>query len=271
MLRHWFKRAAVFALGAEGIALRLAGAGGIRMLSSSSEPYSREHLLAELMTQAGELQAAKPGLHRVRFILSNQFARYTVLPWQPGVYAMQDWLALAAHQFRKQFGPVAENWDLRVALQGYGAPAVACALDRELTERLLALSAEAGWTVQGIEPALMTVFDRHRAHFAKSDHWLLLAEPQRLLLGQLANGAWQHFHVDSPPAGEESAAGQRMIERALRLQGGVRPSAIACFGPSALLPDSLADATSMDMPIIRLPHPAAAQQASSLDMLAGIA
>jgi hypothetical protein len=268
VLRQWFKSPAVLALGAEGIALRPSGASadGIRMIcgtsTSSSEPYSRERLLDEL-----EAQADKLGLQRVRFILSNQFARYSVLPWQPGIYAMQDWLALATHEFRKQFGAMAENWDFRVALQGYGEPAVACALDRELTERLLALSAKAGWTVQGIEPALMTVFNRHHAHLAKSDHWLLLAEPQRLLLGQITNGAWQHFHVDSPLAGEEPAAGQRMAERVLRLQGGTRPSAIACFGPAALLPDSLPE----NMPMMRLSHPAAAVHMSSLDMLAGIA
>ena len=267
MLRQWFKSPAVIALGAEGIALRPAGAGSVRMIASGAEPYSREQLLAELQTQAGALQAAKLGLQRVRFILSNQFARYLVLPWHPGVYAMQDWRALAAHEFRKQFGAMAENWEIRVALQGHGAPAVACALDRTLSERLLAISAKAGWSVDGIEPALMTVFNRHRAHLAKSDHWMLLAEPQRLLLGQIANGAWQHFHVDSPLAGEEAAAGQRMVERALRLQGSARPSAVACFGPAALLPDSLPDGLA----IMRLPHQAAVARTSSLDMLAGVA
>ncbi|MEO8417879.1 MAG: hypothetical protein ABI475_04055 [Methylophilaceae bacterium] len=268
MLRQWFKSPAVLALGAEGIALRPSGASAddIRMIcgmsSSGSEHYSYERLLDEL-----EAQADKLGLWRVRFILSNQFARYAVLPWQPSIYAMQDWLALATHQFRKQFGAMAENWEIRVALQGHGAPAVACALDRTLSERLLALSAKVNWSVQGIEPALMSVFNRHRAHLAKSGHWLLLAEPQRLLLGQISNGAWQHFHVDSPLAGEEPIAGMRMVERVLRLQGDTRPSAIACFGPAALLPDSLPE----HMPMLRLPHPAAAVCMSSLDMLAGIA
>jgi hypothetical protein len=263
VLRQWFKSPAVIALGAEGIALRPAGGGSVRMIASGAEPYSREQLLTELQVQAGALQADKLGLHHVRFILSNQFARYLVLPWHPGVYALQDWRALAAHEFRKQFGAMAENWEIRVALQGHGAPAVACALDRELTERLLALSAAAGWIVHGIEPALMTVFNRHRARLAKPDHWLLLAEPQRLLLGQIKNGAWQNFQVDFPLAGEEAAAGRHMVERALSLQAGTRPSAVACFGPAALLPDSLPD----DLTIVRLPQMAAAQLATSLDLL----
>lgn len=262
MLRQWVNRAAVLVLGAEGIVLRRSGTHDIHLISHSIDSYTCEQLLDALHKQAGEL-----GLRRVRFILANQFVRYAVLPWQPGVYAMQDWLALAAHQFQMQFGAMAESWELRVALQGYGKPAVACALDEYLSTRLLALADEVGWTVQGIEPALMTVFNRHHTHFAKQDHWLFLAEPQRLLLGQIENGAWQHFYIDSPFTGEESAAGQRMIERALRLQGGTRPSAVACFGPSALLPDSLAD----DMSLIRLPYPVAAPHTNSLDMLATIA
>ena len=271
MLRPWFKRTAVLVLGAEGIVLRRAGAQDIRLISSSVEPYTGERLLDELHKQAGEL-----GLQRVHFILSNQFARYAVLPWQPDVYAMQDWLALAVHQFRKQFGTVAESWELRVALQGYGKPAVACALDRELVERLLLLSAESGWTVQGIEPALMTVFNRHRNHLAKVTQWLLLAEPQRLLLAHLTGDVWQNFYIDSPLAGEEPTAGQRMVERTIRLQGGERPSAIACFGPATLLSDSLDNSMSNGIPMVRLPHPALGKGAgqldkSSLDLLAAIA
>jgi hypothetical protein len=270
VLRQWFKGATAIVLSLDGIALR-TGTDDIRIISSSDEPYSRDGLLTTLEAQASEL-----GLRRVRFILSNQLVRYAVLPWQPGIYAMRDWQALAAHQFHNQFGVMADGWDIRVALQGYGMPAVACALDRDLIERLSEISAKAGWTVQGIEPALMAVFNRHRSHFtAKSDHWLLLAEPQRLLLGQISNGAWQHFYVDSPLAGEEPMAAQRMVEHTLRLQGGLSPSAVACFGPAALLPKSLTDDSSLGITMLRLPHPVRGESKTnpnllSLDMLAGV-
>lgn len=262
MLRQWFKRTAVIVLSLDGIALRTARTDDIRIISSSEEAYSREGLLTALEMQAGEL-----GLRSVRFILSNQLVRYTVLPWQPGVYAMQDWKALAAHQFHNQFGNIADGWDIRVALQGYGMPAVACALERDLIDRLLDISAKAGWSLQGIEPALMTIFNRHHRHFTdKADHWLLLAEPQRLLLGQISNGAWQHFYVDSPLAGEEPMAGQRMIEHTLHLQGGVSPAAVACFGPTALLPQNLDDML-MGIAIVRLPHPALGESKISPNLL----
>jgi hypothetical protein len=269
VLRQWFKGAAVIVLSLDGIALRTAGTNRTdetRIISSSEEPYTREGLLAAL-----EMQADTLDLHRVRFILSNQLVRYTVLAWQPGVSAMQDWVALAAHQFRNQFGTTTENWDIRVALQGYGMPSVACALDRDLTERILDISARAGWRVQGIEPALMTVFNRHRSQLEKSDHWLLLAEPQRLLLAQISGGAWQHFYVDSPLAGGESAAAQHMVEHMLRVQAGVSPSAVACFGPVALLPKNLPE----NVALVRLPHPARGSDnmspnLMSLDMLAEV-
>lgn len=245
MLRPWFKPAAVVVLSLDGIAVRASGADDVRIISN--EAHTPEGVLTVLQTHANEL-----GLRRVRFILSNQLARYTVLPWQPGVYAMQDWVALGVHKFRNQFGAVADDWEIRVALQGYGMPAVACALDRHFIERLLDLSAKAGWKVRGIEPALMTVFNQHQGHFMhQTDHWLLFAEPQRILLGQISHGAWQHFYMDSPLAGEESGAGQSLIEHALHMQEGAAPSAIACFGPPALLPKTLPE----NVALLRLPHP----------------
>lgn len=263
MLRQWFKRTATVVLSLDGIALRTAGTDEVRIITSGYEPYSRDGLLTALESQAGEL-----GLRRVRFILSNQLVRYTVLPWQPGVYAMQDWIALAAHQFRNQFGVIADSWDIRVTLQGYGMPAVACALDRDLTKRLLHISTEAGWKVQGIEPALMTVFNRHHSYFTgKSDHWILLVEPQRILLGQISNGAWQHFYMDSPLVGDEPMAGQRMIEHTLHLQAGISPSAVACFGPLALLPKSPSGDASKSVTILRLPHPVRAESKVSPNLL----
>lgn len=267
MLRQWFKGAATIVLSLDGIAVRTAGSDEIRIIHSSKEPYSPEAMLAALEAQASELE-----LKRVRFILSNQLVRYAVLSWQTGVYAMQEWLALAAHQFRNQFGTVADSWDIRVALQGYEMPAVACALDHDLAERLQALSVKAGWVVQGIEPALMAVFNQHRSHFNRFDHWILMAEPQRLLLGQINNGTWQHFYVDSPPAGEEPMACQRMVEHTLRLLGGESPVAVACFGPVALLPENLANGIKL----LRLPCPVSGEgkmqpNVYNLNMLAEVA
>lgn len=255
----WSRRHDVIVLSQDGIGLCMAGSGRLRQLAQASEPP----------LTALEQQAPALGLRRVRIILSNQLLRYTVLPWQVGVYSEADWRALAAHQFRQQYGTAAEGWELRVSLQGYGQPAVACALDTGLSAQLTAIARSAGWTLLGIEPALMAVFNRHRARLSQADHWLLMAEPQRLVLAQLGAGAWQHFYIDSPLAGEEVASAQRLIGQALHLQGAAVPTAIACFGPAAILPTQLAEA----IPLLRLPSYITGGQRddSHLHLLAGVA
>ena len=255
----WSRRHDVIVLSHDGIGLCLAGSGRLRQLAeASTQP------LLELEQQAPAL-----GLRRVRILLCNQWLRYSVLPWQAGVYSEADWRALAAHQFRQQYGAAAESWDLRVSLQGYGQPAVACALDAGLIAQLTGIARNAGWTLLAIEPALMAVFNRHRAKLAQADHWLLMAEPQRLVLAQLGAGVWQHFYIDSPLAGEEAASAQRLIGQALHLQGATAPTAIACFGPATMLPTQLAEA----IPLLRLPAYLSSGQRddSHLHLLAGVA
>lgn len=255
----WSRRHDVIVLSHDSIGLCLGGSGRLRQLAeASAEP------LAELERQAPAL-----GLRRVRILLSNHWLRYSVLPWQAGVYSAADWRALAMHQFRQQYGAAAEGWDLRVSLQGYGQPAVACALDAGLIAQLTTIARSTGWTLLGIEPALMAVFNRHRARLAQADHWLLMAEPQRLVLAQLGAGVWQHFYIDSPLAGEEPASAQRLISQALHLQGATAPVAIACFGPAAMLPTQLAEG----IPLLRLPAYLTGGQRddSHLHLLAGVA
>lgn len=255
----WSRRHDVLVLSHDGIGLCMAGSGRLHQLAeASAQP------LAELAQEAPAL-----GLRRVRILLSNHWLRYAVLSWQVGIYSNADWCALAMHQFRQQYGATAEGWDLRVSLQGYGQPAVACALDAGLIAQLTAIARSAGWTLLSIEPALMAVFNRHRARLAQSHHWLLMAEPQRLVLAQLGAGSWQHFYVDSPLAGEEAASAQRLIGQALHLRGATAPTAIACFGPSVMLPTQLAEG----IPLLRLPSYITDGQRddSHLHLLAGVA
>ena len=158
MLPLWSKPATL-ALSPEGIALRHPATpnGEIRQLSkAASTPRTWENLLTELTEMA-------PGLEigHVRLILSNQYMRYAILPWQNGVLHADDWQALGEHHMRKLFGTVSEAWEVRVSMHGYGESMLISAIDREPYSRLLELAAQYGWTIQAIEPVLMAVFNTY--------------------------------------------------------------------------------------------------------------
>lgn len=231
MLRPWSKPVTLV-LAPEGIALRTAG-GEVQLLSTQATERSWESLLAELAEKAAELD-----LSDVRFVLSNHFVRYVVLPWQQGVFSSRDWQSLGEHHLRKVFGIVAEGWEVRVALQEHGESVVVCAIDRLLLDRIEAISAQHHWKVHGIEPALMAVFNYYRHELKAADFWLLLAEPQRLILAEVSAGQWKRFSVASPPSGQEQGEGLAMMERAMRVSGGQLSAQVFCFGVSSLLPVS---------------------------------
>lgn len=225
----WFKSSTI-ALAPEGIALREAGSDNIRLLKTMASPAAWETLLAELRSMADGL-----GLRRVRFILSSQFVRYAVLPSQAGVVSGRDWQGLGEQYLHKLYGAVADNWEVRVSLQEVGEPVVACAIDRTFIAALEEVAHGAHWQIDGMEPVLMAVVNQYRRALPAS-HWLLLAEPQRVLLAEVMDGQWQRFSVALPPAGEEKQAGANMMERAMQHHDGKAPAQLACFGESALLP-----------------------------------
>ena len=258
MLRPWSKPVTMV-LAPEGMALHAAGE--VRPLTSQTTSRSWEGLLTELAGMAAQLD-----LRQVRFVLSSQFVRYAVLPWQPGVLSSQDWRALGEHQMRKVFGVAADAWEIRVAPQAYAESAVVCAVDRLLLTRLEEIAAQHRWTIHGVEPALMAVFNRYRNEMASGDFWLLLAEPKRLVLAEVSQGQWRRFSVSSPPVGQGREECLAMVERAVRLEGKGRPARVYCFGATPLLPATQPEGVHFE----RLPSPERGENTTTLTMMANL-
>ncbi len=226
MSRLW-SSPATLALAPEGIAMSQGGKSRLLMQGEASDWKT---LLDALRDMAQGL-----AIRRARIILSAPYVRYAVLPPQPAVVAARDWQALGAHALRQLYGAVADDWVVRVSLQGHGAPAVACALERALLDELQRLAGDMRWRLTSIEPDLMAVFNRHRRQLPATA-WLLLAGPQRLLLAELAAGRWERFSLAHPLAGEEPASAAALLERAARRDGAHSPGLLACFGDETLLP-----------------------------------
>jgi hypothetical protein len=205
------------AIAQDGVAVRLPGKAA-SMLSAQNLSHSNYTAIFDTLHQHKNLLAKQ----KIRLIISNHFMRFAVLDWQDGVPARQDWLALANHAFRQQYGAVADNWQVRVSLGAYGQAVIASAMDQTLYDGLIETAHELGFSWQAIEPLMMRLLNEAASSQAA---WLLIAEPQHLLLCETQNGQFQRFSVASPPAGQEANFATQMIARAqLQLPSQQQPS-----------------------------------------------
>ena len=224
------------ALAADGIAVCEAGQSPELLVSANTCYESRLSLINALKSVADNIKAKQ-----VRFVISNHFVRYGVLPWQTGISSRQDWLALAQHDFRKRFGATAEQWQVRMSLNGYRQSVATCAIDQALLDDLYALAKAQQWHISAIEPLLFSVLAQPnvKKNTQSENVWLVIAEPERVLLCE-ANGAeWQKFTVISPPGGQESQQTAQQIARSIqttvpenKLPRQTPKEVVACLSPT---------------------------------------
>jgi hypothetical protein len=149
----------------------------------------------------------------VTVVLSNHFARYTVVPPQADATAEEE-LALARFQFAKIHGERVRGWEVRISRAGDG-PRLACAIDASLLERLKACFPKGGKArLASVQPALMAAYNATRKRIPREGAWLLLTEPGRSCLARVAAKGW-----GSVQNGPESDW-ERQIERERNRAGG---------------------------------------------------
>lgn len=208
-----------------GVALALRGEKP-QLLTNAAFEWKDTSQLSEILADSENVIKNQ----NVKVVLSNTFARYLVLPWQDGVLMQADWQAIAQHEFRKQFGAIADDWLVGVSLGKHGQTVLAAAMDNKLYAQLQASSEQLAFKIEAIEPLLITLLNRNSA-----STWTLLAEPQRLVLCTSADGEWKQVLVDSPPLGQEYAHAEKLIQRSLlQLETTAQPSKIATFVSAAL-------------------------------------
>jgi Fimbrial assembly protein (PilN) len=216
-----WSKTSTLALSSTGIALSIRGEKP-QLLTDATFECKDANQLTEILAQS-ESSLKKQS---VNVVLSNTFVRYLVLPWQDAVLTQADWQAIAQHEFRKQFGATANDWLVRVNLGKHGQTVLAAAIDNKLYAQLQTSAEQLGFNVCVIEPLLMRVFNQHNPN-----SWVLVAEPQRLLLCQIRDDEWQQVVVDSPPAGQEYQHAEQLIQRSsLQIE---KPHAVWMAGFSA--------------------------------------
>jgi hypothetical protein len=123
-------------------------------------------------------------------VLADEFARYALLPHNDAVKTPQQWLALARHRFSALHGAIAAEWDVKVTATAPLGPRLACAVDRELLERLVHQFVAAGVRLVSVQPFLVAAFNRIRRTVGNGSCWIVVEEPGRLTLALIQRGAW---------------------------------------------------------------------------------
>lgn len=123
-------------------------------------------------------------------VLADQFVRYALLPWNEAVKSREQWLALARHRFAALHGGVAAEWEVKLTETAPLGPRLACAVDRELVERLASVFVACNVNLVSVQPFLVAAFNRIRKSVGNASCWIVVEEPGRLTLALIQRGVW---------------------------------------------------------------------------------
>lgn len=147
-------------------------------------------LAMQLEAMASQLQGQPVSVH-----ISQPLMRYQLLPWQKAMSRHQDWLALAEQRFVEIYGSVAQQWQIRIAFQGYGQPVLAMATDAGLLALIDQQAKNARWRLKAVLPELLALAEQYRRQI-KADDWLLLCRAEQyVLLAERQKKRWQAIQV----------------------------------------------------------------------------
>lgn len=133
------------------------------------------------------------GAHRnsqATVIISNQFMRYALIPWNEALSDDKEEMIFARHSFKEMYGSDAESWELRINQGSAGMAQMACAVDTRLLTELRGLLSRLGISLQSIQPHLMTAYNSCRTILRDRSAWLVLVERNNLCFALLQEGQW---------------------------------------------------------------------------------
>lgn len=165
----------------------------------------------------GRLLAARPRRRgELAVVLSEHFARFTLVPWSDAIASPSELEAYARLRFEEIYGEDAAGWALQLSPAAVGEPRLAVAVAAGLIERLAELARGAGLCLKSVQPYLMGAFNRLCRPLAGDDFLFLLAEPERSCLLVAREGHW--VAVRSMAGNDADAALAVLLERESELQ-----------------------------------------------------
>lgn len=124
-------------------------------------------------------------------ILSSHLVRYDLLPWSPALGSEEAWLADARARFAAVYGTQVDAWALRISVTSPRGPRVASAIDEALLDAIEARIDATGARLAGVQPHLISVYNRIRPPGAERSFWLVVREPGRATVVLVRADQWR--------------------------------------------------------------------------------
>ena len=126
----------------------------------------------------------------VGVVLSSRFAHAVTVPWSDAVSGAEELAMLARHRCSQVYGVLASDWEVRVSPNQFGAPMLACGVERTLLAALHQCCEGTGQRLVSVQPSLMAAFNRWRKNVSEQGGWFGIAEGGRLTLALAHGGGW---------------------------------------------------------------------------------
>ncbi|MEJ2794712.1 hypothetical protein WAE56_14980 [Iodobacter sp. LRB] len=146
----------------------------------------------------------KSSISTLNILLSGDWVRYAVLPWQDGLYQPDDWNAYARLILAQQFAGSAEGWRLCINPAGFGEPRMVAAMDESIYQVIIELTRTNKLRLNKMQPLFSAVHQLYRKQLKAAEFALVISEADQLCCGFWRDGAWQG--VISLPQNQDSEA-----------------------------------------------------------------
>ncbi|HEX7952887.1 MAG TPA: hypothetical protein VF523_07445 [Burkholderiales bacterium] len=175
---------------------------------------------------------------RATIILSSQFVRYMVLPSSVKLLSAAEEREFARARFVQIYGQSALEWTIALSVTAFGTGRLCAAVDRALVGALATAVATSRLRLVSVQPVLMALFNESRRSMG-GDCWLVIAEPERLLVAWICAGQWRSVRMRPLGGGAVILAEVLEQERLLLAAGGGQEIFLASLGDVVVHTDGL--------------------------------
>jgi hypothetical protein len=132
---------------------------------------------------------------RMHVVLSDQWARYGVIPWAEALSSSAERLAHARQYLATVYGDVVSDWEVRLSDAQPLSACVACTIPTSLLTAVRTTVATHGVKLVSLQPQLIAAYDSWRHRLPNSSAWFVTVEQGSLAAARIAPHGWDRVHT----------------------------------------------------------------------------